>query len=228
MSITAVSEDHAKALRGALIDGDPEQAMHATREALSAGADPLVLIHQVLVPTLSEIGRRFEKLELYLPELMAAGAAGRASSELIEAELIKHGSNASSSGVVVIGTVKGDIHDIGKNIVATIFKAHAYKVVDLGKDVSALQFIEAAEANHADVIATSALMSITRAGCRDVVDLLKELSVRDKYFCIIGGGSVDQTYATQIGADAYAGTAAGAVEAVTSYLNERRPANVLQ
>ena len=123
-----------------------------------------------------------------------------------------------SKGVIILGTVKGDIHDIGKNIVASLFKAHGYKVIDVGKDVSAAKFIEAAEANNADVIAASALMSITRAGCREVADLLRELNLDGKYKFIIGGGSTDQEYANEIGADGYAFAASGAVELVNSLL----------
>ena len=118
----------------------------------------------------------------------------------------------------MLGTVKGDIHDIGKNIVGSLFKAHGYKVVDVGKDVSAATFIETAEANSADVIAASALMSITRAGCREVAALLDELNLADKYKYIIGGGSTDQLYADEIGADGYSFTASGAVELVNSLL----------
>jgi methanogenic corrinoid protein MtbC1 len=120
--------------------------------------------------------------------------------------------------------VKGDIHDIGKNIVASLFKAHGFKVFDVGKDASAKQFIEAAQREKADVIAASALMSITRAGARDVAELLKELNLRDQFAYIVGGGSIDQAYADEIGADGYSFTAAGAVELVGELLSERKGA----
>lgn len=213
-----VPQDVAERLGAALAAGNKEAAVAATQEALQRGVDPLALIQEVVVPTLVEVGQRFENLEIFLPELIAAGEAGTACSALIEEKLLESGGTMKAEGTVVIGTVKGDIHDIGKNIVATLFKAHGYKVIDLGKDVPAAAFIDAAEANKADVIAASALMSITRAGCREVADLLRERKLRDKYFLIVGGGSLDQAYADEIGADGYSPTASGAVELVKSLL----------
>lgn len=219
-----VPEQYAGPLREALADGDREAAVEAARGAIDAGVEPLSLIQEVLVPTLTEIGDRFERMEVFLPELMAAGLAGTAVSEVAESELARRGDSLHSEGTIVIGTVKGDIHDIGKNIVASLFTAHGYKVVDVGKDASAKAFIEAAKRDRADVIAASALMSITRAGARDVVGLLDELGVRDQYLYIVGGGSIDQEYADEIGADGYSFTAAGAVELVSGLLSERRAA----
>ncbi len=218
MSGSSVPKGSAEKLKAALLQGDKDAAVAATQEAIAEGADPLAIVQEIVVPTLSEVGRRFEALEIFLPELMAAGEAGNASSSAIEAELVKKGGHMEVKGIVVLGTVKGDIHDIGKNIVGSIFKAHGFKVIDLGKDVAAATFVEAAEANQADVIAASALMSITRAGCREVADLLSELKLADKYLYIVGGGSIDQEYADEIGANAYAPTAGGAVELVKSLL----------
>ena len=213
-----VPKKFADELTKALAGGHTEAAVTATKNALEAGVDPLKLIQQVVVPTLTEVGQRFEDLDIFLPELIAAGEAGNASSKVIEDALTKSGGQVQSKGVIVLGTVKGDIHDIGKNIVASLFKAHGYKVIDMGKDVSAAQFIESAEENQADVIAASALMSITRAGCRQVADLLKELNLQDKYKFVIGGGSTDQEYADEIGANGYAFTASGGVDLVNSLL----------
>lgn len=213
-----VPKNFADELSNALAGGLKDETIAATEKALEGGVDPLALIQQVVVPTLTNVGQRFEDLEIFLPELMAAGEAGNACSKLIEEALTKSGGQVQSKGVIILGTVKGDIHDIGKNIVASLFKAHGYKVIDVGKDVSAATFIEAAEANNADVIAASALMSITRAGCREVADLLKELKLDGKYKFIIGGGSTDQEYADEIGANGYSFTASGAVELVNSML----------
>jgi len=205
-------------LSQALAGGLKDKAVASTENALSAGVDPLALIQQVVVPTLTEVGQRFEDLEIFLPELMAAGEAGNACSKVIEDALTQSGGQVENKGVIVLGAVKGDIHDIGKNIVASLFKAHGYKVIDVGKDVSAATFIETAEENKADIIAASALMSITRAGCREVADLLRELKLSEKYKFIIGGGSTDQEYADEIGADGYAFAASGAVELVNKLL----------
>jgi len=214
----SVPKEIAEKLGEALMEGDQVTAMAVTEEALVTKVDPLALIQQVIVPSLTEVGRRFEELEIFLPELMAAGEAGNACSQIIEAALVKAGGAVETKGVIVIGTVKSDIHDIGKNIVGSLFKAHGFKVVDLGKDVDAAAFIDAAETNRADLIAASALMSITRAGCREVADLLRELNLSGKYLFIVGGGSVDQNYADEIGANGYAQTASGAVELVKTLL----------
>lgn len=207
-------------LGDALAQGDVPAAVAVTQRALAEGVRPLALIDEVIVPTLTEVGRRFEDLEIFLPELIAAGEAGNACSRIIEEAVVRHGGQVQSRGVIVIGTVKGDIHDIGKNIVASIFRAHGYKVIDLGKDVAAATFIDAARANDADVIAASALMSITRAGCREIADLLREMNLRERYCLLVGGGSVDQAYADAIGADGYAPSAAAAVELLQSLLTK--------
>lgn len=212
MANVSVPKASADAIREALLEGDQAKATAATQAALNQGADPLALIQEVVVPALTEVGRRFEALEIFLPELMESGAAGRAVSDLIEAELTRRGGTMKSAGTVVIGTVKGDIHDIGKNIVASLFKAQGFKVVDLGKDVPATRFLEAAEENKADIIAASALMSITRTGCREVADLLRDVNKVDRFIYIVGGGSVDNAYADAIGASGYAKSASGAVE----------------
>jgi len=218
MTDATVPKKYAEELAKTLAAGDTAAAVAATEAAIGEGVDPLALIQQTVVPTLTEVGQKFEDLEIFLPELMAAGEAGNACSKVIEDALTKSGGESYTKGTIILGTVKGDIHDIGKNIVGSLFKAHGYKVVDVGKDVTDAKFIEAAEQNNADVIAASALMSITRAGCREIADLLSELDLADKYKFIIGGGSTDQPYADEIGADGYSFTASGAVELVNSLL----------
>jgi methanogenic corrinoid protein MtbC1 len=224
MSILEKYSASAEALREALLNGDESKAVEATQEILGTGGDPVALIQEVVVPSLTEVGRRFAAMEIFLPELMESGAAGRACSELIEAELSRRGAVVEPLGVVVLGTVKGDIHDIGKNITASLFKAHGFKVIDLGKDVPAARFLETAQANKADIIGASALMSITRAGCRDVADLLRDAGVRDQFIYLVGGGSVDQAYADEIKADGFGDTAAEGVEVAKRLLAQRKGA----
>lgn len=221
MAKESVPKDLAQTLADALSKGDTTASVEAVNAALAADTPPLALIQEVIVPTLTEVGEKFERLDIFLPELMAAGVAGTAASAVIEEALAKQGGEMQTAGTVVLGTVKGDIHDIGKNIVASLLKAHGYRVVDIGKDVPAREFIAAAEGNHADVIAASALMSITRAGCREVADLLREVGLKEKYPLIVGGGSIDQAYTDEIGADGYSPTAAGAVELVGSLVSSK-------
>jgi 5-methyltetrahydrofolate--homocysteine methyltransferase len=211
-------------LTHALVEGDKEGAVHAVQAALDQGIAPLSLVQEVIIPTLTEVGQRFENLDIFLPELMAAGEAGNACTALIEQAILMSGNQMQNEGTVVIGTVKGDIHDIGKNIVASLLKAHGYKVIDLGKDVPAARFIDEAEANHADVIAASALMSITRAGARDVAVLLKDRGVKEKYIYVVGGGSITQEYSDEIHADGFSETGSGAVETIKTLLANKRGA----
>jgi 5-methyltetrahydrofolate--homocysteine methyltransferase len=224
MNGSSLPKEIANDLMDALIQGNKEAAVNAAQHALDHGVKPLTLVQEVIVPTLTEVGKRFEELEIFLPELMASGEAGNACTALIEQEILRSGSQVQSEGTVVIGTAKGDIHDIGKNIVISLLKAHGYRVIDLGKDVPAARFIDEAETNHADVIATSALMSITRAGCREVADLLRDRGVRGNYNFIVGGGSITQEYADEIGANGFSETGSGAVELVKTLLQNKRGA----
>ncbi len=214
----------AEKLSLALEQGDKDAAVAATKEALEQGVAPVLLVQEVIVPALTRVGDAFENLDIFLPELMAAGEAGNACTALIEQAILKSGDQMRSEGTVVLGTVKGDIHDIGKNIVASLLKAQGFKVFDLGKDVSAAAFIDAAETNNADIIAASALMSITRAGARDVAVLLRDRGMKDKYFYIVGGGSISQDYADEIGANGFSETGSGAVELAKSLMAKKRGA----
>jgi len=220
--MAVVPKEIANNLKNALFQGDTDAAASATQAALTQGIAPLVLVQEIIVPALTEVGRRFEALDIFLPELMAAGEAGNVCTAIIEQAILKSGSQMHSEGTVVIGAVKGDIHDIGKNIVTSLLKAHGFKVIDLGKDVPAARFIDEAENNRADVIAASALMSITRAGCRDVADLLRDRGLKDKYLFIVGGGSITQQYADEIGANGFSETGSGAVELVKSLMTKKR------
>lgn len=219
-----IPSEIAQKLGSALAQGDKDAAVAATQEALAQGIAPVALVQEVIVPSLTEVGRQFENLDIFLPELMAAGEAGNACTELIEQAILKSGSQMQAEGTVVIGTVKGDIHDIGKNIVASLLKAQGFKVIDLGKDVPAARFLEAAETNHADIIAASALMSITRAGARDVAILLHDRGVKDQFFYIVGGGSITQEYADEIAADGFSENGGGAVELAKSLMAKKRGA----
>jgi 5-methyltetrahydrofolate--homocysteine methyltransferase len=224
MTVSALPKEIADHLTDALVQGDKEEAVHVVQDALNQGIAPLSLVQEVIIPTLTEVGKRFENLDIFLPELMAAGEAGNACTAIIEQAILKSGNQMQNEGTVVIGTVKGDIHDIGKNIVASLLKAHGYKVIDLGKDVPAARFIDEAETNHADVIAASALMSITRAGAREVAVLLKDRGVKEKYLYVVGGGSITQEYSDEILADGFSETGSGAVETIKTLLASKRGA----
>ncbi len=224
MNDPSLPDEITSQLKHALNQGDKDAAVNATQRALDQGVKPLAIVQEVIVPTLTEVGKLFEDLEIFLPELMAAGEAGNACTALLEQAILKSGNQVQSEGTVVIGTAKGDIHDIGKNIVISLLKAHGYKVIDVGKDVPAARFIDEAETSRADVIATSALMSITRAGCREVADLLRDRGLREKYLFIVGGGSITHEYSEEIGADGFSETGSGAVELVKTLMHTKRGA----
>lgn len=208
----SVPESIHERLTEAFLDGDAEAAEAVTLEALEAGVDPLEIINQVMVPALTEVGRSFQTGECFLPELMMAGEAATLVSQHLERAIVASGQASQALGVVVAGTVQGDVHDIGKNILATMLRAHGFEVVDLGRNVAPSTFVDGAKQYNADIVALSSLMTTTRPAALSTLNLFKELNLSDRYKVIIGGGSVTGEWVAEIGAAGYAPDAAGAVE----------------
>ena len=206
------TDDLIKELRLAIIEGDEEQAKKAAEACLEAGVPPMQAVEQGLRDGLRIVGQKFEKLEVFLPEMMMAADAGNAVMAVLEPAIKESGQQAESPGTVLIGTARGDIHTIGKNILAMLLRLAGFEVHDLGEDVAATTFLEEARKLNADIIAISALMTSTMPGQRDVVRLLKDVGERDKFAVMVGGAPVTQDWADQIGADAYSETASGGVE----------------
>ncbi len=211
-------EIYAK-LCDAVVHYDIDAVVKYANEVIAKGLDPLKAIEKGLAVGARIIGDKFDRLEIYLAELIMAADAIKAGLDILLPAIPK--ALASRRGVVVIGTAQGDIHEIGKNIVAALLKAYGFDVYDLGVDVSPLRFIEKAEEVKADIIAISALMTSTIIGQRDVIEYLKSLGKRDKYIVMVGGGPVTREWAEEIGADGWAETASEAVE-VALTLKERR------
>lgn len=199
-------------LQLAVVEGDRVGAKKAAREALDAGIAPLDAVEQGLSEGLHIVGDKFGRLEVFLPELMMSSAAFSSAMEVLEPAILEIGQERKSPGKVVIGTVKGDIHKIGKDIVAMLLRATGFQVYDLGVDVPSSTFLREATKVNADIIAMSSLLTSTMPEQRDLVTLLKERGERDKYAIMVGGGPVTADWAKQIGADAYGRTAAEAVE----------------
>jgi 5-methyltetrahydrofolate--homocysteine methyltransferase len=199
-------------LLDALMDGDTAVGEEIAQAALDAGASPLDVINKLLIPALTEIGAMFQQGEIFLPELMLSGQVATAISQKLEALIHAGGQVTQSLGTVVVGTVQGDIHDIGKNILATMLRAHGFEVVDLGRSVSPSAFVDAAQEHHAQVVAMSSLMTTTRPMMLNTLKLFGELGLRPTYRLIVGGGCVTADWAQQIGADGYAADAATAVD----------------
>lgn len=179
-------------------------------EALEEGQDPKAILNDGLLSGMMIIGEKFKNNEVFVPEVLVAARALNAGLAILEPKLIEVGNEPV--GKVVIGTIKGDLHDIGKNLVAMMLKGVGFEVTDLGVDVEPETFIEKAEEVGADVICISALLTTTMPGMQNVIDALKEKGLRDKYIVMVGGAPVNQSFADQVGADYYTPDAATAAE----------------
>jgi corrinoid protein of di/trimethylamine methyltransferase len=196
-------------LYDAILTGDRNAAVEFTRTALDAGVDPQQLVDEQMIPAMDEVGRRFEISEYFVPELLIAARAMKGALELIRPLLAQRG--VEPIGRVVIGTVKGDQHDIGKGLVAAMLEGAGFDVLDLGVDVSAETFVDQARQNQADIIAVSSLLTTTMVGMKSIVRAVEEAGLRDQCKVIVGGAPVTQQFANSIGADGYSSNAAGAV-----------------
>jgi len=198
-----------KQLYDAVVNGDAKATHAITQEALAEGVDPLTLVNEHMVPAMDEVGRRFEANEYFVPELLISARAMKASLDLIRPLLIARGDKPM--GRVAIGTVKGDLHDIGKNLVASLLEGGGFEVIDLGVNVSPEKFIETVKGKEANIVAMSALLTTTMPAMKTTIEALKQAGVRDKVKVLIGGAPITQKYADEIGADGYSENAVGAV-----------------
>jgi corrinoid protein of di/trimethylamine methyltransferase len=204
----------------AVVAGDTEAVVETAKEAIERGVDPVKAIENGLSRGARIIGDRFEKLEIYLPELLIAAESMEEGLEILLAEIPKD--KTVRKGIVVCGTVKGDIHEIGKKIVAALLRANGFEVHDLGADVPTSRFVEEAGKVRADIIGLSALMSSTLGAQKDVIDYLQAAGTREKHIVMVGGGPTTQEWADQIGADGYARTAPDAVKLALELIKEKK------
>lgn len=193
----------------AVLNGDLKAAVEVTRAALAHGVDPQHLVTQQMIPAMDEVGRRFESNEYFVPELLISARAMKGALELIRPLLAERG--VEPVGRVVIGTVKGDLHDIGKGLVAAMLEGGGFDVVDLGVDVPAQKFVAQAQERGANIIAVSAMLTTTMTGMKTVVEAARDARLANRCKVIVGGAPVTQKFADSIGADGYSGTASGAV-----------------
>jgi corrinoid protein of di/trimethylamine methyltransferase len=206
------------AMRQSIVDGAPEQAGALAREAMAAGIAPLAAIDQGYVPGMTEVGNQFAQRKMFLPDMLAAAEAMKAAMSVLEPELSRQGQERSNAGTVVLGTAKGDIHEIGKILVGTLLTAHGFKVYDLGVDVSGDKFAAAAKDFDADIVGVSALLTTTMRNQRSVVEALEKAGLRRRVKVIVGGAPVTRSWAAEIGADGYAKDAMSAVALVQGLL----------
>jgi 5-methyltetrahydrofolate--homocysteine methyltransferase len=193
----------------AVLSGDAKTARTLTEQAIAGGTDPLAIVNQYMVPAMDEVGRRFECNEYFVPELLLSARAMKAALELIRPILTARGDQPV--GRVVIGTVKGDLHDIGKNLVAAMLEGGGFEVIDLGVNVTPEQFVATVKEKNANVIAMSALLTTTMPAMKTTIEAIKQAGLRGQVKVLIGGAPITQRYAEEIGADGYSENAPGAV-----------------
>jgi corrinoid protein of di/trimethylamine methyltransferase len=197
-------------LYDAVVNGDAKTAVAITKEALAENADPMELVTRYMIPAMNEVGRRFEAEEYFVPELLLSARAMKSAMELIRPLLAARG--AQPVGRVVIGTVKGDLHDIGKNLVASMLGGGGFEVIDLGADVPPEKFVEAVQERNAQIVALSALLTVTMPAMKTTIEALKAAGLRDRVKVMVGGAPVTHKYAEEIGADGYGENASVAVQ----------------
>jgi 5-methyltetrahydrofolate--homocysteine methyltransferase len=210
--------DILKSIEEAVVKRDIEGVKSLTQKALDQKISPTDILDKGLVKGLETIGKLYECQEIFVPELMMAGMAMKEALTLLKPTLEK--SDIPPVGKVVIGTVAGDVHDVGKNIVSMVFSGSGFQVTDLGIDVDAEKFVDAVEKEKPDVLALSCLYTPTRLAMKDVMQMLKERKLRDKVKIIIGGAPIDQNFADLIGADGYAPDPPSGVKKVMGWLGK--------
>jgi 5-methyltetrahydrofolate--homocysteine methyltransferase len=214
-----MSEEIIGQLRNAIVELDSDKAINAAKKSIEESLDPLDMINKGIRAALDVMGERFSSGDLFLPELMLAANAADAAVEILEPELLKRGVSGDKLGKVLMVTVKGDVHDIGKNIVGLLMKSAGFEIVDIGIDKTGEEILAAAKENEVDVIGLSALLTTTIPKMKEFIELLEESGIRDNYKVIVGGAPVTQEFADMIGADGYGADATRAVE-VTKRLLE--------
>lgn len=202
-------ETQLNELYDAILAGQLEPAVAVTERALAAGIDPQTVINGYMIPAMEEIGRRFEAGEAYVPNLLMSARAMKGALELLRPLL--RNNTAESSGRIVIGTVRGDLHDIGKNLVASMLEGCGFEVFNIGVDISSDRFIEAAREHRADILCMSALLTTTMTYMKEVIDALRASDLAGRVKVLVGGAPVTEGFARTIGADGYSSNANNAV-----------------
>ncbi len=206
-------------LFSAILNGNSSDAVAATQAAIAEGAEPQSLINEQMIGAMSEVGQRFQEGKAFVPQLLMAGRAMKAALQQLQP--LMAGTERTSLGKVVIGTVKGDLHDIGKNLVASMLEGCGFEVVNIGIDVSADAFIEAVRQNQPDILCMSALLTTTMGYMKDVIDALQQAGIRQQVKVMVGGAPVTQRFADEIGADGYSDNANSAVTVAKQLLGVR-------
>ena len=216
-----MSNDTLSAMRQSIIDGAPDTACTLAQQALATGMAPIDAINNGYVPGMHDVGEQFARGQMFLPDMMASAEAMRAAMAVLDPELKKLGTERPMAGVVVLGTTKGDIHEIGKILVGTMLTAHGFQVHDLGVDVAGENFAAKARELKADIIGVSALLTTTMRNQKGVVEALQKEGLRPQVKVIVGGAPVTRRWADEIGADGYAKDAMSAVALAQELMQQK-------
>jgi trimethylamine corrinoid protein 2 len=213
-------EDKLKPLYEAIVAGKLEPAVEITRQAIAEGVSPQMIINNYMIKAMGEVGQRFQDGKAFVPQLLMAGRAMKGALELLKPLLA--GSASTTIGKIVIGTVKGDLHDIGKNLVASMLEGCGFEVINIGIDVTCDKFVEAVKENHADILCMSALLTTTMTYMKEVIQALEEAGIRNQVKVMIGGAPVSQGFADEIGADGYSDNANTAVAVAKELIGNKK------
>lgn len=205
-------------IRQAILDGEQSQIAAKVQQALTENITPKIILDEAMIASMAEVGRLFEAGEFYVPEMLLSARAMQAGLVVLKPYLKE--ANVQNAGRIAIGTVTGDLHDIGKNLVAMVLEGAGFEIVDLGTDVPPEKFVAAADS--VDVIALSGLLTTTIPGMKSVISALKEAGKRGKVKVVVGGAPVTETFANQIGADGYAPNASRAVVIIRTLLDKKK------
>lgn len=214
-------EETFLAMQRSILDGAPDTSSDLARQALAAGIAPLEAINQGYVLGMRAVGEQFARGQMFLPDMMASAEAMRAAMEVLEPELKKLGKERPMAGIVVLGTTKGDIHEIGKILVGTLLAANGFRVHDLGVDVSGEKFAQQARELGADIVGVSALLTTTMRNQKSVIEALQQAGLRARVKVMVGGAPVTRRWAEEIGADGYAKDAMSAVVLARSLMEQK-------
>ena len=212
------NEDLFKEMAQSITDGEAEKAAELAKQSVSQGIDPLDAINKGFVAGVNYVGDQFSCGNMFLPELVMAGEAMKAAVAILEPELTKRGTERKMLGKVVLCTVEGDIHEIGKTLVGTMLSATGFQVYDMGVDVPVMKVVEKAREVNADIVAMSALLTTTMVHQKDVIEALEDVGLRGKVKVMVGGAPVTQDWVNQIGADGYSEDAIGAARVAKQLL----------
>ena len=202
--------DYLENLHDAVLNGDPKTALTITEKALDENIDPHVLINEYMIRAMDEVGARFERFEYFIPQLLMSAKAMKGAMALIRPLLVGEGVEDTTI-CAITGTVKGDVHDIGKNLLGSLLEGGGFRVVDLGTNVSPEQFIEAVKEHKAKLVCMSALLTTTMQGMNTTIDAFRDAGIRDEVIMLVGGAPVTHHFAKDIGADGYKDNASAGV-----------------